>query len=95
MRKFIVLLSIVTFGFAGWTVWNDPELGPKIKKMLPESFDTASLGASIRDAASGFAPSLTGGGSSGGGGVGGGHGQTPNYGGIGAANIVAGAIKGN
>jgi len=91
MRKFIFLLSVATFGFAGWTVWADPTLGPKVRDMLPKSFDTASIGASIRETAAGFAPSLTGGSS--GGGVGGGHGQTPNYGGIGAANIVAGAVK--
>ena len=89
MRKFIVLLSICTFGFAGWTVWNDPTVGPKIRGHLPESFDTASIGQSIRETAAGLAPSLTGGSSGGGG-------STPGqYGGIGAADIVAGAVKGS
>lgn len=88
MRKLIFLLSVVTVLFAGYTVWVDPQLGPQVRKMLPASFDTASIGTSIRETAANIAPSLTGGGDSGGGG-----GSTTNYGGIGAANIVAGAVK--
>jgi len=87
MRKLIVILSIGTFGFAGWTVWNDPTIGPSVQAMVPTDFDTASITASIHST---FNTPTTGGGSGGGGGGG----PTGQYGGIGAAGIVAGAITG-
>lgn len=88
MRKLIVLLSFGTFGFAGWTVWNDPTIGPSVQAMVPKSIDTGMITASIKNTFGG------GGGISTGGGGGGGGGPTGQYGGIGAANIVAGAITG-
>ena len=88
MRKLIFILSVATFGFAGWTFWNDPTVGPKIRSVLPEKFDTASIGASIRDAAAGIAPSLVTADNTGGGG-----GPTGQWGGIGAASHVTGGVK--
>jgi len=88
MRKLIMVLSVAVFGFAGWTVWNDPTIGPSVQAMVPKSIDTASITASIREAAG-----ITTGRSSGSSG-GGGSGATGTYGGIGAASRVMGALPG-
>jgi len=47
MRKFIVVLSIGVFGFAGFTVWNDPTVGPMVKSLLPEDMSMAGIKASL------------------------------------------------
>ena len=36
MRTIIKSLTLVVFVFAGYTVWNDPQLGPQVRAMVPK-----------------------------------------------------------
>jgi hypothetical protein len=36
MRRFIFVLSLCVFGFAAFTIWDDPTTGPYIKRLIPE-----------------------------------------------------------
>ena len=74
MRKLITFLSFAVAIFAGWTVWNDPTVGPMVQAMVPESVANMPVIASVTG---GGTPTADG-----------------TYGGIGAANSVAGGVLG-
>ncbi len=75
MKNFIVVLSLAVGVFAGYTIWTDPIVGPKIHAMLPERIAKMPVIASISKGSSSQ--------------------PTGRYGGIGAANSVAGAVVGS
>ena len=76
MRMIIKSLTFVVVIFAGYTVWNDPQLGPQVKAMIPKGvMDKMPV---IAGNSTGGTPQATG-----------------RYGGIGAANSVAGSVVGS
>ena len=80
MRKIIALLTVVVIGFAGYTVWNDPTVGPEVQAQV-----AAIMPEGITDRFPVIAGSVGDGSTQ----------ATGRFGGIGAANSVAGAVVGS